>query len=282
MQQWIHNIKRKDWTPNQHSRLCSQHFKQDCFIHVGTRVYLTRSAVPTIFYPHCHLQCKVQRTKVSHVTEVSETTADTPAPSLTVVIHDHDYMSCTQSADPTVNQIDAARCGQSADHAFYSLKNSPKHLRRKLSLVQNTLTSYKKKVKLQRTRLRRLEKKVKSLSSVITDLKEKLVVSATCGDMLEASLRGVAKEILIRTKYRNKSARISDDLKSFAMALHLCSAKAYQFVRETFDCVLPHPQTIRSWSSSTPADAGSIETSFSAPQAQVEEGRKEGKATAGF
>lgn len=213
---------------------------------------------------------------MSNITKVSESTADAPAPSLTVIIHDHDYMSYAQSADPAVKQTDAAKWNQSADHAFYSLKNSPKHLRRKLSLVQNTLTSYKKKFKLQRMRARRLENKVKSLSSVITDLKEKLVVSATCGDMLEASLRGVAKEILIRTKYRNKSARISDDLKSFAMALHLCSAKAYQLVRETFNCVLPHPQTIRSWSSSTPADPGITEASLSAPQSQDEEGRKEG------
>lgn len=259
-----------EWTPNQHSRLCSQHFKPDCFIHVGTRVYLTRSAVPTIFYPH--LQCKVRRTRVTKASK-----ARAQASSLTVVTHDHDYMSYSRSADAMMNQMDA---GLSADHAFYSARNSPRHLKRKLSLVQNTLGTYKKKVKLQQMRVRRLERKVKSLSSMITDLKEKLVISATCGDMLEASLEGVAKEILIRTKYRNKSARISDDLKSFSMTLHLCSAKAYQFVRETFNCVLPHPQTIRSWCSSTPADHAITEASFSALQAHAEEGRKEGKVTA--
>lgn len=282
LQQWIHNIKRKDWTPNQHSRLCSQHFQQDCFIHVGSRVYLTRIAVPTIFYPHCPLPYRVPCTRVSQITKVREASVVPQAPSLTVVTHDHDYMSYTHGADPTIIQMDEASSSQASDHAVYSLKNSPRHLRRKLSLVQNTLVSNKKKLKLQRLRARRLERKVKSLSAIITDLKEKLLVSATCGDMLEASLQGVAKEILIRTKYRNKSARVSDDLKSFAMTLHFYSAKAYQFVRESFDCVLPHPQTIRSWCSSTPADPGITEASFSGPQAHVEEGRKEGKETTVF
>uniref|UniRef100_A0A8C2JQD0 THAP-type domain-containing protein n=1 Tax=Cyprinus carpio TaxID=7962 RepID=A0A8C2JQD0_CYPCA len=55
-----------------------------------------------------------------------------------------------------------------------------------------------KKLKIQDQRLRRLKQKVKSLSSVVTDLNEKLLVSTSCGDMLEASFSGVAKEILTR------------------------------------------------------------------------------------
>ena len=28
---WIDKIRRKNWTPSQHSRLCSQYFTHDCF-----------------------------------------------------------------------------------------------------------------------------------------------------------------------------------------------------------------------------------------------------------
>lgn len=223
------------------------------------------------------MQYKVQHTRVSQITKVSEVKANPRAPSLTVVTHDHDYMSYTRSTDPMIIEMDGAGGSFPADHAVYSLKHSPRHLRRKVSLVQNSLVSHKKKLKLQRLRVRRLERKVKTLSSTITDLKQKLRVSSSSGDTLEASLGGVAKEILIRTKYRNKSAKISDELRSFAMTLYICSAKAYQLVRESFDCVLPHPQTVRSWSSSTPAHPVITDTSFSALQSQGEEGRKEGK-----
>ncbi|KAG9275028.1 DNA transposase THAP9 [Astyanax mexicanus] len=75
------------------------------------------------------------------------------------------------------------------------------------------------------------------------------------------------------------SGKISDDLRSYVMTLHFYSEKAYQFVRKSFNCVLPHPETIRSWYSNISAEPGFTQASFSALQSHVEDGQKQGKDT---
>lgn len=51
LKKWIHEMKRKDFVPNQHSRICSKHFELSCFVvrpgKQGRRLY--DHAVPTIF-----------------------------------------------------------------------------------------------------------------------------------------------------------------------------------------------------------------------------------------
>ena len=32
LRKWVHNVKRKDWAPNEHSLLCSKHFDESCFV----------------------------------------------------------------------------------------------------------------------------------------------------------------------------------------------------------------------------------------------------------
>ncbi|KAJ4948187.1 hypothetical protein JOQ06_019724 [Pogonophryne albipinna] len=105
-----------------------------------------------------------------------------------------------------------------------------------------------------------------------------MLISTGCAEMLEASFSGVPKEILIRVKQRKKQ-KVSEELRSFAMTLHFYSAKAYAFVRECFDLVLPHPETIRSWYSKISADPGFTQPAFSAIKSRVEERKREGKET---
>uniref|UniRef100_A0A8C9Y0F3 THAP-type domain-containing protein n=1 Tax=Sander lucioperca TaxID=283035 RepID=A0A8C9Y0F3_SANLU len=145
LQQWIHNVKRKSWTPKKNSRLF---------------------AVPTIFYPHCHVKAKTDSD--------TQGTVNTGKSVMTMI---------TSVALAQTVQMSVASC-TSTDHGAYTLKNSPSPLKRKVSFVQSCLRSCKKKLKLQDQRVRRLKQKVKSLSSVVTDLKEKLLVSTNCGDVL--------------------------------------------------------------------------------------------------
>lgn len=79
------------------------------------------------------------------------------------------------------------------------------------------------------------------------------------------------------SELKTRDSRISNDLRSSAMTLHFYSAKAYQFVCNSFDGVLPHSQTIRSWYSSIHAYPGFTTASFSL-KAHVE-GRKDKKET---
>lgn len=64
---------------------------------------------------------------------------------------------------------------------------------------------------------------------------------------MELAFGGAAKEILIRAQQNTKNVSVSDDLKHFAVTLHSHSPKVYEFVRESFGCVLPHPQTVKFW-----------------------------------
>lgn len=47
--QWLDNIGRDSWTPNDNSLVCSSHFIDECFDRCGLRVFLKKMAVPTIF-----------------------------------------------------------------------------------------------------------------------------------------------------------------------------------------------------------------------------------------
>ena len=59
LSQWIHNIKRKYFTPNRHSRVCGVHFSDECFVRdksfycpelpAATHRQLKPDSVPTIF-----------------------------------------------------------------------------------------------------------------------------------------------------------------------------------------------------------------------------------------
>ncbi|XP_067873293.1 THAP domain-containing protein 3 isoform X3 [Heterodontus francisci] len=47
--QWMNNVGRAEFKPNQHTVICSEHFKTDCFNTWGNRKNLKHNAVPTIF-----------------------------------------------------------------------------------------------------------------------------------------------------------------------------------------------------------------------------------------
>ncbi|KAL2092106.1 hypothetical protein ACEWY4_011904 [Coilia grayii] len=306
LQKWIRNVKRQNWTPTKHSRLCSLHFTQDCFIYTQKQVTLTHDAVPTLFYPRLkatewHTKSRKNSNKqvpnrpffetivsktyfkvadpkdVSHdhfydiSDPVNATTVDVDVPSDIVPV-DVDVPSDTMADQVDVNsetmadqadvnndtmtEINAPSSIQPSDHSVYTQKYS-RRVKKNGVAAQNDL-SLKEKLRLQNQRVRRLKEKVTYLSSIVSDLKEKLFISASC-DMLDSSRGRLAKEILLRTRTRRKSAKISDDLRSFAIQLHSFSAKAYKFVRDSFDRVLPHPTSL----SVKPSTEGSIITDVS-------------------
>lgn len=72
--------------------------------------------------------------------------------------------------DEKTVEVNAASCSFSADHANYTQKDSPIHVKRKMVSVQRSLHSCKKKLRLYTQGVRRLKWKVKSLSSAMSDL----------------------------------------------------------------------------------------------------------------
>ena len=71
--------------------------------------------------------------------------------------------------------------------------------------------------------------------------------------MLQRNFSGVPVELFKRMSTNSgKGCKYSPQLKSFALTLQFYSAKAYDFVRKTFNLALPHPVQIRKWCTKVP------------------------------
>ena len=66
--------------------------------------------------------------------------------------------------------------------------------------------------------------------------------------MLQRNFSGVSVELFKRMSTNSgKGCKYSPQLKYFALTLQFYSAKAYDFVRKTFNLALLHPIQIRKW-----------------------------------
>lgn len=52
---WLVKIKREDFQPNEHSRICSSHFEENCFEYQNftNNRFIKKDSVPTIFSYKC-------------------------------------------------------------------------------------------------------------------------------------------------------------------------------------------------------------------------------------
>ena len=128
----------------------------------------------------------------------------------------------------------------------------------------------KKKLRLSQQRARRLNKRNVTLKGIVKQLKERDLISSACEEMLERNFSGVPVALFKRmSSNAGKGCKYSPDLKSFALTLQFYSAKAYDFVRKTFNLALPHPVQIRKWYTKVPAEPGFTEPSFLALSQRV-------------
>jgi hypothetical protein len=154
----------------------------------------------------------------------------------------------------------------SSEHS-YAIAESPRKLKRHIRDLDSRLENCKKKLKATRQRTRQLSKKVNSLNDVVTALKKKNLVSDNCISVLEKCFSGATLQLILRQLAKNKQMSFSDkqyppELRAFALTLNFYSAKAYSFVRDTFNLCLPHPATISKWYRSVDGNAGFSEQAF--------------------
>jgi hypothetical protein len=98
--------------------------------------------------------------------------------------------------------------------------------------------------------------------------------------MLNQTFEGVPLALMKRVKSNKKSGKgcvYSPELKSFALTLQFYSAKAYSFVRKTFNLALPSQSQIRRWYSKIPADPGFTKPAFDALKLKAAESKENGK-----
>ena len=155
----------------------------------------------------------------------------------------------------------------------YGVLESPMKLKRRLNTVNKALESYHKRLKLSQQRSRRLAKKVKSMETVIRDLKEKNLLSQQAAENLSASFSGGALELIKRcmNKGQNSKAVYPAELRAFALTLQFYSARAYDYVRQTFNNCLPHPKTLSEWYSCINGDPGFHDEIFAALKEKAEQ-----------
>ena len=178
---------------------------------------------------------------------------------------------------PAPQQLHGGIC----DHS-YAMLESPRKLKRTLDITIDKLETCTKKLKVEQQKTRRLRKQVSDLNTVIDSLRNQHLISTNCAEMLESTFSGVPKEIfqrIIENSDSKHSNAFPEDLRSFAMTLQFYSAKAYDYVRETFDLALPHPRTIRTWYCGVEGDPGFTKQSFDALKAKANDNLAQGKET---
>lgn len=142
-------------------------------------------------------------------------------------------------------------------------------MKRKVDNLLDINEQLNKKIKTEQTKCSRLKKKVENLKCIINILKDKNYVSAQCADLLDTTFSGIPNKLMKRMLEKNKKTVYTPELRSFAMTLSFYSAKAYRFVRKTFDLNLPHPSVLRKWYSSISGEPGFTEEVLTALRAKV-------------
>ena len=168
----------------------------------------------------------------------------------------------------------------SHDHT-YSNNESPRSVKRKLNKMYDHMSTMQKRLKTSQTRTRRLKKKVESLHEIVKALREKNMLSESGLEMLEKTCNVPAEIMkrLVRAKDKDapSQGKYPPALRAFALTLNFYSAKAYRFVRKTFNLQLPHPSVIRKWYSNIDGKPGFTAESFSTLEEKVKEAKEKGQ-----
>lgn len=248
LKQWIVAIKRNEWHPSRHSKLCSAHFKASDYLdRPGTeRKYLKEGVVPRVF---SFTQAKPERRLVVR---------HQSAPSTS------DCIQLDQSIPSTSDDIEMLSVELTLQEPQSVTPSTPKKTKKSTnSPVTPTKQKYRRKIKILQQRLKRRDTRIRSLKNLIASLKKKggndNLVHAIEHNFDEDFFKILQSQFLNKGKKTGK--RYDERTKSFAMTLQFYSPKAYKFVRGIFRS-LPHPATIRKWVSVLDCEPGFIAEVF--------------------
>lgn len=133
------------------------------------------------------------------------------------------------------------------DHHY---EDSPSALRQKLNEARKTIKKNMKTIKLQKRIMQRLQTQLLSFKEIIFEIRRDRKVFDNCLNSLESINDDGVKEFLQRVFENGESVSISRNqyppgLRRFALTLHFYSPKAYMYVRDKMNKVLPHPSVVR-------------------------------------
>ncbi|XP_038629475.1 THAP domain-containing protein 3 isoform X1 [Scyliorhinus canicula] len=174
LKQWMNNVGRAEFKPNQHTVICSEHFKPECFNTWGNRKNLKHNAVPTVFrYSEIVKQRHRARKKLKMSTdittpEVTEEKVETvPLPALSVGEENSVLASPEKGAPPE----------GTADHT-YAATNLGMMKKRLFSALEKN-EKLRKRLKVKQEEMRRMMKKWQAVKDELEDLRAKSLLTAS-------------------------------------------------------------------------------------------------------
>lgn len=168
--QWIFAMRRENFKPSKHARICSKHFTPDSFITCpwSSNKRLRSDAVPSIFNFPSHLIKKIviRRPPVSrhrpeeNIIKNEDTTIKTT----------NKKKSREASLEPSAKKRRVCYVGDFKEHNSLNL-----HQQYRLT-VNNVLLKSRKRIKILQQRNRRLIKKVSDLKSLLAHLRHQRMI----------------------------------------------------------------------------------------------------------
>ena len=257
---WSDSVAHPNFYPSNWSYLCSKHFDEnDLVMHPSGRVCLRKGAFPKLHLNvetvHSSSYPSTSSTPTGMVTNQSTNEGSSTQNISCNVTPKPEFFKLLDDFESAIGNID------DHDEKIFDLNDTPRKisLKRKLSMKEKVLNNTKKKLKYMRIKNSRLSKKVISLSSIISELESKLLISKEVGSLLHSASTGV-KELFKRNLNKDSKKRVArkynPDIRAFAMTLHFYSPQAYSYVRKSFSACLPHPRTLSKWYQSVSGDPG--------------------------
>lgn len=154
-----------------------------------------------------------------------------------------------------------------SDDSDNSHQNSPTNVRHKikLSILRKELRKRtEENLKLKRT-VRKRNEKISKLEEELSQLsKDDVIPGEELVNLINLSkpVNEIIKRHLVKESGKALPQKYPEEIKSFAVNLNFYSPKAYEFVRCSFNNLLPHWRTISDWYKNVDAGTGFSEESF--------------------
>ncbi|XP_072100966.1 THAP domain-containing protein 3 isoform X1 [Mobula birostris] len=166
--EWMNNVGRAEFKPNQHTVICSDHFKPECFNTWGNRKNLKHNAVPTVFhYPDNMKQRHRARKKLRVIGEVTKTDVAEEKPEMVPEL----VLGGEEEKLPLAPAAEDGSTKGSADHTYAATNLSM--MKRRLFAALEKNEKLRKRLKVKQEEMRRMVKKWQAVKDELETLRAK-------------------------------------------------------------------------------------------------------------